>query len=43
MTYGITLHEFFKVGLMASVFILLAKWAAPKTKIPALTATTAAI
>lgn len=40
---GVTLHEFLKVGLMASVFILLAKYVGGKSKVPALQATTAAL
>ena len=29
-------REFLRIGLCAAVFILLAKWGAPKTNIPAL-------
>jgi hypothetical protein len=33
---GISGREFIRIGLAASVFILLVKWGAPKTKVPAL-------
>lgn len=36
---GYTGREFLRIGFAAAVFILLAKWLAPKLKQPALTAT----
>lgn len=33
MLAGVTLHNFLVIGLMASVFIVLAKWAAAKSGI----------
>lgn len=37
---GFSAHEFVKIGLAASIFILLAKFLGPKTKVPAIAATT---
>lgn len=37
---GYTGREFLRIGFAAAVFILLAKWLAPKAGVPALTATT---
>lgn len=36
---GYTGREFLRIGFAAVVFILIAKWAAPKAGVPALTAT----
>jgi hypothetical protein len=36
---GFSTGEFLKIGLAATLFILVAKWLAPKTGVPALTAT----
>ena len=35
---GYSAREFVRIGLGACVFILLVKWAAPKTNVPALNA-----
>jgi len=40
---GFSLGSFFKIGLIAMVFILLAKWVLAKVKIPALSATVASV
>jgi hypothetical protein len=37
---GFSASEFIKIGLAASIFILMAKWLAPKTGVHALTTTT---
>jgi uncharacterized membrane protein YgaE (UPF0421/DUF939 family) len=37
---GFSFHEFLKIGIAASLFILIAKWLGPKTKVPAIAATT---
>jgi hypothetical protein len=34
--FGISAREFVRIGLCAAVFILVAKWLAPKTNVPAL-------
>jgi hypothetical protein len=36
MLAGVTLHNFIVIGLMASVFIVLAKWASAKSNITGL-------
>ncbi len=36
MLAGVTLHNFIVIGLMASVFIVLAKWGAAKSNITGL-------
>lgn len=36
---GYTGREFFRIGFAACVFILLAKWLAPKANVPALSQT----
>lgn len=36
---GFSTGEFLKIGFAAALFILLAKWLAPKTGVPALSAT----
>jgi hypothetical protein len=36
---GFSASEFVKIGLASMVFILVAKWLAPKTGVPALTTT----
>jgi hypothetical protein len=35
---GYSAREFLRIGFAAAVFILIAKWAAPKTNVPALSA-----
>lgn len=43
MLFGVGAHEFLKTGIVSVLFILFFKWAAPKTRVPALTTTAAAI
>lgn len=40
---GMSLHDFLKTGAAAVLFILLLKWLAPKTGVPAVASTAAAI
>ncbi len=37
---GFSAREFLRIGFAAAIFILLAKWLGPKTKVPALAAVT---
>ncbi len=41
MGYGV--GSFFKIGLIAMIFIILAKWLLSKVKVPALSAAAAAV
>lgn len=38
--FGYTGREFLRIGLGAAVFILLAKWLGPKTRVPAIASAT---
>jgi hypothetical protein len=41
--FGLRLGTFFKIGIIAFVFILLAKWVLTRVKIPALSAAAQAV
>lgn len=37
--FGVSSREFFRIGLAAALFFLVAKWLVPKANVPALTQT----
>lgn len=41
--FGVTVSQFFKIGLIAVLFILLFKWVAPKLNIGGLSTVAAAV
>jgi hypothetical protein len=41
--FGVTLNQFLKIGLIASVFIIFLKWAAMRVPVPGLQAAVGAI